>query len=155
MVLLDIKKLKPHPDNPRRISFRDMEKLCDDITRIPEFFEARPIICDKNYLIWAGNSRFKAAQKLGMKQVPVQVIDLPEDQMREIMVKDNLHWGNWDANMLLDWDIKELTDFGLEFTKSFDENNLTEESEEPGAGKKKPKAKKIITCPHCNQDFEL
>jgi hypothetical protein len=122
----------------------------------PEYFEARPIITDKRYMIWAGNSRYKAAMKLELKKVPVHVIDLLEEKMREILVRDNISNGSWDTSILIDWDLNELADFGLDFTKSFDENNMAEPGEQSEARNgKKVKQKKVVTCPHCNQDFQL
>jgi hypothetical protein len=73
--------------------------------------------------------------------------------MREIVVRDNVNNGSWDTALLIDWDLDTLADFGLDFSKSFDENNLTDESQEPKG--KKIKQKKVVTCPHCNKDFEL
>jgi ParB-like chromosome segregation protein Spo0J len=153
MEYIEIKQLKPHPDNPRKISHKEMEKLCESLKNNKEYFEARPIICDKNYIVWAGNSRYKAALKLDFKKVPVHIIDLPEAKMREIVVRDNVNNGSWDTALLIDWDLDTLADFGLDFSKSFDENNLTDESQEPKG--KKIKQKKVVTCPHCNKDFEL
>jgi hypothetical protein len=107
-------------------------------------------------LIWAGNSRYKAAVKLEMTQVPVHIIDLPTDKMREIMIRDNVNNGQWDAAMLMDFDMTELTNFGLEFSKSFDENNLTQDGDGEKQGKKnKVKTIKTAICPHCNKEFEL
>jgi ParB-like chromosome segregation protein Spo0J len=151
---IDIKKLKPHPENPRKISFKELEALCDSIKENQEYFEARPIITDKKFLVWAGNSRYKAALKLGLKEVPVHVIDLPVEKMKEIMIRDNVNNGQWESAMLLEWDLEDLTKFGLEFTKSFDENNLTEQ-EEKAEKKNKTKTIKTIICPHCNKEFEL
>ena len=157
MEYIEIKKLKPNPENPRKISFKELEELCKSITDNTEYFEARPIICDKNLLIWAGNSRYKAAVRLLLKKVPVHIIDLPEEKMREIMIRDNVNNGVWDSALLMDWDISELENYGLEFTKAFGENNLTDDSQNnEGSGRsKKVKTKKMIICPYCNKDFEL
>lgn len=92
--------------------------------------------------------------KLGLKEVPVHVIDLPVEKMKEIMIRDNVNNGQWESAMLLEWDLEDLTKFGLEFTKSFDENNLTEQ-EEKAEKKNKTKTIKTIICPHCNKEFEL
>lgn len=115
---IEISKLNPNEDNPRKISFKKLESLCESIKNNAEYFEARPIICDKNLTIWAGNSRFKAAQKLGLKKVPVHIIDLPEEKMREIMIRDNVNNGEWDTSLLADWDFGDLENFGLEINWS-------------------------------------
>ena len=159
MVYLEIDKLKSHKDNPRKIAFRQLEKLCESIKRNPEYFEARPIICNSEYVIYAGNSRYKAALKLGLKKVPVHVMDLPDDKMREIMIRDNVNNGEWDTNLLADdWDVDLLNDFGIEFKTNFNGEQGDEYdgvAKQEGKNRKKIKAKKIVTCPHCNHDIEV
>ena len=158
MIYLDINKLQPHKDNPRKISPVQIEKLCESIKNNPEYFEARPIICDSNYIIWAGNSRYKAAKKLGLKKVPVHVMDLPEDKMREIMIRDNVNNGTWNEAILADdWNIDSLVNFGLEFSSFSNNKNeeTSDESEITESKKKKNKTRKIITCPYCNKDIEI
>ncbi|MCL1937609.1 MAG: ParB N-terminal domain-containing protein [Candidatus Azobacteroides sp.] len=158
MKYLEINKLQPHKDNPRKISFGQIEKLCESIKNNPEYFEARPIICDSNYTIYAGNSRYKAAKKLGLEKVPVHVMDLPEEKMREIMIRDNVNNGAWNEAILADdWNMDSLVNFGLEFNSfSSNKNEETSESEVmESKTKKKNKARKIITCPYCNKDIEI
>ncbi|MCL1932429.1 MAG: ParB N-terminal domain-containing protein [Candidatus Azobacteroides sp.] len=158
MIYLDINKLQPHKDNPRKISFGQIEKLCESIKNNPEYFEARPIICNTDYIIYAGNSRYKAAKKLGLEKVPVHVMDLPEEKMREIMIRDNVNNGTWNEAVLADdWNIDSLVNFGLEFGSfSSNKNEETSESEiTESKTKKKNKTRKIITCPYCNKDIEI
>ena len=159
MIYLELDKLQQHRDNPRKISFRQLEKLCESIKSNHEYFEARPIICDSNYIIYAGNSRYKAAKKLGLEKVPVHVMTLPEEKMREIMIRDNVNNGEWDINILADdWNVDLLTDFGIEFKNNFSKNNDDEENDEMQTDPKKSKktrAKKMITCPKCNIEIEI
>ena len=153
---LELSKLKPHPGNPRKISKKELDNLCNSIEKNPEYFEARPIICNKEFLIYAGNSRYKAAKKLELKKVPVFVMDLPKEKMEEIMFRDNVNNGEWDTSLLVDWNIETLIDFGLDFTdsvmKSFTDAPGEEENK---SSKNSKKVKKVVTCPHCNKDFEL
>jgi len=162
MKYLELEKLKPHRDNPRKITFRQIEKLCESLKNNPEYFEARPIICNADYVIYAGHGRYKAAKKLGLEKVPVHVMDLPEEKMREIMIRDNVSNGEWDVNILAnDWNLDLLTDFGIEFKNNFnkidddDENNNNIENDTLNKKGKKAKTKKIITCPHCNKEVEI
>lgn len=155
MKYIETEKLKPHKDNPRKISMNQLDRLCESILSNPEYFEARPIICDAKMVIWAGNSRYKAAKKLGLAKVPVQIIDLPEEKMKEIMIRDNVNNGEWDTNILADeWDINALVDFGLEFKGAWGEEQIMGESE-PEPKSKKTKAKKVVTCPHCGKEIEV
>ena len=156
---INIEKLSLNKDNPRKISFRQIDKLCESLKNNPEYFEARPIICDKKHVIYAGHQRYKAAKKLGLKDVPVHVMDLPEEKMREIMIRDNVNNGEWDLNILADdWNANLLTDFGIEFKNNFGfdkEDNAENEVETENKKGKKVRAKKILTCPHCNKEYEI
>jgi ParB-like chromosome segregation protein Spo0J len=153
MQYIDIDKLKPHPTNPRKISKRDLKKLCESLEKNKEYFEARPIITNKHMVIYAGNSRYKAAKELGYKQVPVHVMDLPETKMQEIMIRDNINNGQWDESIIAEYDFKFLEDCGMQI-QGLDYNEDEPEQQEK-SDKKKNKLKKVVTCPHCAQDFEL
>lgn len=159
MKYVDVNILKPNKINPRKITIRQVEKLSASLKDNPEYFEARPVICDAQYTVWAGHSRLKAAKHLGLKEVPVHVIDLPEEKMKEIMIRDNVNNGEWDTNIIADlWDdeLNLLADFGLEF-KCFNwgDDNPEGEPSETGKKQKKTKAKKIIECPHCKKEIEI
>jgi hypothetical protein len=158
MNYVKIEILKPNKINPRKITVSQVEKLARSISDNPEYFEARPIICDKKYTVWAGHSRLKAAKYLNLETVPVHIIDLPEDKMREIMIRDNVNNGEWDTNIIADmWDekIDLLKDFGLEFSEKNTWGDDEDQTEETGKKSKKTKAKKIIECPHCKKEFEI
>jgi ParB-like chromosome segregation protein Spo0J len=159
MKYVDINILKPNRLNPRKITIRQVEKLSISLKDNPEYFEARPLICDKQYTIWAGHSRLKAAKHLGLKQVPVHIIDLPEEKMKEIMIRDNINNGDWDTNIIADlWDneLDLLSDFGLEFKGvGWGDDSTGEEQAEPGKKSKKTRSKKIIACPHCKKEIEI
>jgi len=160
MTYVDINILKPNKLNPRKIKHSQVEKLACSLKDNPEYFEARPIICDTQYIVWAGHSRLKAAKHLGLKECPVHVVDLPEEKMREIMIRDNVNDGEWDTNIissLWDGELDLLNDFGLEFSAKNWGNDEEEPQQEPQtkSGAKKVKAKRIIECPHCNKEFEI
>ena len=75
---------------------------------IEKFGWQQPIVLDKNKTIVVGHTRFLAAQRLGLSEVPVTVAeDLSEDEIRAYRVLDNK------LNELADWDI-ELLDKELE-----------------------------------------
>lgn len=49
-----------------------------------------PLVVDKDNVIIAGHTRYKAAQKLGLKHVPVIVAkDLTPDQVKGFRIADN------------------------------------------------------------------
>ncbi len=110
--------LKLHPNNPRFIKDRDFDILCESIQANPEYFEARPILCTPDMVVFAGNMRLRAARKIGMKEVPVVVMDITEEKARELMIRDNVQSGQWDTEALSGmFEMEELTAWGMpEFT---------------------------------------
>ena len=76
---LSIGDLRPDPANPRRISDDELESLTRSIR---EFGLIDPIIARReDKVVIGGHQRLLAARKLGMKQVPVILVDLSEDQL--------------------------------------------------------------------------
>jgi DNA modification methylase len=75
----------------------------------------RPIVCNTDMVILGGNMRFKAMQAAGWKEVPVEVVDWPEDKQAEFVIKDNVSGGEWDWDMLANqWDAEKLEAWGLD-----------------------------------------
>jgi hypothetical protein len=55
-----------------------------------EFGFRQPIVVDEANVIIVGHTRWKAAQKLGLKQVPVHVArDLPPEKVKAYRIADN------------------------------------------------------------------
>src|SRR5689334_4423458 len=75
---IPVGKLKLNPKNPRVIKNEAFSRLCLSIKEDPEYFQARPILCNKDLVIFAGNQRCKAAKEIGLAEVPVIVLDSPE-----------------------------------------------------------------------------
>jgi ParB-like chromosome segregation protein Spo0J len=82
--------------------------------------EKRPLICftdtDGKAVVLGGNMRLKAANEVGLKQLPVILADdWTEEQKAEFLIKDNVGFGEWDWDELAnDWDAEKLTDWGLD-----------------------------------------
>lgn len=95
----------PYIHNPRK-----NDKGVDAVAAsIKEFGFRVPIVCDENMLILAGHTRYKAALKLGLKEVPVHIArGLTPAQMRAYRIADNktASFSEWDYELL----IKEITD---------------------------------------------
>ena len=106
--LINIDKLLPYINNPRKNL--NIDKVASSIK---EFGFQQPIVVDKNYTIIVGHTRFEAAKKLGLKEVPVQIADLTEHQARSYRIADNRL--NQDAT----WDTKLLN---LEFNDLLSNN---------------------------------
>ena len=140
----DINTIKPYENNPRKLSETAIEKVA---MSLKEYGFRQPIVVDKDRVIVAGHTRFRASKKLGLKQVPVSIIDnLTEEQINAYRIADNrtAEESEWD-NELLKMEIKELEakDFKLDLLGFNDDQlndilfeekqGLTDEDEVPEA----------------------
>ena len=95
-----IDKLIPFARNPRTHSDAQIAQIAASIA---EFGFNNPILVDTKAGIIAGHGRLLAARKLGLKEVPVIVLDhLSEAQKRAYVIADNqlaLNAG-WDDDLL-------------------------------------------------------
>lgn len=66
--LVELKKLKPYKDNPRKKTEDAIPKI---IASIKEHGFNQPIVTDKKFRICVGHSRYYAAKDLKLKKVPV------------------------------------------------------------------------------------
>ena len=136
MHLEKIQNIKLNPNNPRLIKDDKFKKLCQSLKDFPEMLELRPIVVNKDMIILGGNMRYKAAKEIGLKEIPVTIADLTEDQQREFLIKDNTSGGEWDWEVLAnEWDNEELESWGLD-VPSFEVDEETEvDSENPYTAK--------------------
>jgi DNA modification methylase len=122
--IADIGSIKPYENNPRKLSEKAIEKVA---MSLKEYGFRQPIVVDKDRIIVAGHTRFRASKKLGLKQVPVSIIDnLTPEQINAYRIADNrtAEESEWD-NELLKMEIKELEaqDFKLDLL-GFNEDQL-------------------------------
>lgn len=146
-----IDELIPYENNPR---FNDdaVEYVANSIK---QFGFKVPIIIDKNNVIVAGHTRYKASLELGLEEVPTIVADdLTEEQVKAFRLADNKvsEKSEWNFE-LLDEELEDLDinmeDFGFDKVQEIDINSFFEESEQ------KEKEPKKIQCPHCGEYFEV
>lgn len=106
-----IKSIRPYEKNPRR-----NDAAVDAVAAsIKEFGWQQPIVVDKDGVIIAGHTRYKAAKKLKCDTVPVVVADdLTEDQVKAYRLADNKtgELAEWDT-ALLGEELAELADFDM------------------------------------------
>lgn len=107
------------PTNPRSWTKTELENLKKSIIETPELFEARPILVTPTggkYAILGGNMRYSASKALGLKDVPCIVFPegTPIDKLKEIVIKDNGSFGDWDYDSLAnEWGDLPLTEWGV------------------------------------------
>lgn len=146
--------LKPYENNPR---FND-DAVEFVKNSIKEFGFKVPIVIDKNNVIVAGHTRYKASMELGLKEVPCIVADdLTDEQVKAFRLADNkvsekASWNydllNEELNDILDIN---MNDFGfLETDINWEDVvDLSEETfEEP--------EHEMLRCPKCGTiDFKI
>lgn len=101
IVNLPLKDIKQYANNPRN----NKDAVQYVANSIKEFGFRVPIILDRDGVIIAGHTRYKAAQKLKLKAVPcIYADDLTEQQVRAYRLADNK------TQELADWNIDALAD---------------------------------------------
>lgn len=103
-----IDELVPYENNPRK-NDEAVEYVANSIK---EFGFKVPIVIDKNNVIVAGHTRYKASKKLKLKEVPCIVADdLTDKQIEAYRLADNKvgEKADWDYN-ILDYELSNLSD---------------------------------------------
>lgn len=150
---IKLSKLKPNPSNPRVLRDEKFAKLKKSIQDFPDMLQKRPIVAvtdkDGKYMVLGGNMRLKACADLGMKEVPVILADeWTEEQRREFIIKDNVGFGEWDWDQLVnEWKVEDLDAWGLDVPKVPDFEPVPMD-EQPRLDEKTP-----IECPKCGHEF--
>jgi len=112
---IPLAQIKPNPSNPRTIRDDKFKKLVQSLLSFPDMARVRPIVVNKDMVILGGNMRYKAMQEAGWTECHVEVVDWPEDQQKEFIIKDNVGFGEWDWDELAnDWSIVDLEAWGLD-----------------------------------------
>jgi len=114
VVNVSIGSVIPYEKNPR-INAGAIEPV---MKSLKEFGFQQPIVVDGNNVIVVGHTRFAAAKKLGLKEVPVVIAkDLTPEQVQAYRIADNKtsEFAGWD-NDLLSKELQELQDTGFDFT---------------------------------------
>lgn len=106
------------PKNPRTWTQGDVMRLAKSIQETPELLELRGLIAvehEGRYVVLGGNLRLAAGKFLNLKTMPVEVVeDCTTAKMKEIAIKDNGAFGQWDASALLEeWGDSPLGDWGV------------------------------------------
>lgn len=106
IIKLPIEDIQPYWRNPRRITDDAINKVAESIRRYG--FNV-PLIIDKNKVIIAGHTRYKALLSLGYSEVDCVMIDLDERKAREFRLIDNKthELTDWNSELLV-FELREL-----------------------------------------------
>lgn len=130
VVATSIDDIKPYENNPR-----DNDDAVDAVANsIKEFGWQQPIVVDADGVIIAGHTRYKAAKKLGLDQVPVVIADkLNKEQVKAYRLADNKsgELATWDdellENELVGIDDIDMAQFGFdELSDASDDANVND-----------------------------
>lgn len=116
-------EIRPYDNNPRR----NDEAAKAVANSIKEFGFQSPIIVDRDGVIIAGHTRYKAARRLKLQEVPVIVAaELDPEKVKALRIADNStgEVAQWDLQLLvqeLTGISYDMTDFGLNLQIKIDE----------------------------------
>ena len=144
----NLKDIKQKKKNPRK-NDNAVEYVANSIK---EFGFQQPIVIDKNGVIVAGHTRYKASKKLGLEKVPCIIADdLTDEQIKAYRLADNKvgEKSEWDIDLLSEgldgiFDI-DMSDFDFE-NLSIDWDKVEELSEETYNEPEKD----MLECPNCH-----
>ena len=108
IVMKQLNEIKPYAKNPRK-NDRAVETVANSIE---QYGFQQPIVVDRDHVIIVGHTRYRAAHKLNLTQVPVVVADtLTEEQVRAYRLMDNRSNENaqWDNTLLME-ELQDMLD---------------------------------------------
>lgn len=118
-----IDRLVPYARNPRK-NDEQVDRMC---SAIREFGFRIPIVAKSDGTVVDGHLRLKAAQKLGLQEVPVALADeLTDTQVKafRLLANQSANWADWDPELLkLEIDDLKLVDYDIDLI-GFDEEDL-------------------------------
>lgn len=126
-----IKDLRPAEYNPRKWNEKAVSDLKESVRR---FGIVDPLLVNsaenrKNVVI-GGHFRLKVAKELGLEEVPVVYVNIPNlEKERELNLRLNKNLGDWDYDLLANFDEDLLLDVGFE-SEELDEIFYLEASED-------------------------
>ncbi|MDR3298273.1 MAG: DNA modification methylase [Candidatus Nomurabacteria bacterium] len=140
---LKISELKPSEYNPRKWSEGQLIKLRESLEK---YGVIDPLVVNnhesrKNIVI-GGNMRFKVLKDLGFDEVPAVFVNLDENQERDLNIRLNKTGGDWDYELLKEFDEELLADIGFD-SEELDDIFDIEDMEEKNSFDLKKELKKL------------
>lgn len=140
-----IDKLIPYARNPRK-NDEQVDRMCGVIR---EFGFRIPIVAKSDGTVVDGHLRLKAAQKLGLQEVPVALADeLTDIQVKafRLLANQSANWAEWDMDLLkLELDDLKLVNYDIDLI-GFDEEDL-KLLEDEGTTQENPQADETPNVP--------
>ena len=114
-----LEDIRPYDNNPR-LNDEAVPLVAESLKK---FGWQQPIVIDRNNIIVAGHTRYKAALRLGLKTAPCKYADeLTEDEVREYRLADNktAELATWDDDKLAE-ELAKCADFDMSAFGFYDE----------------------------------
>lgn len=111
ITMISINELNPYEKNPRK-NDKAVKYVAESIK---QFGFKVPVVVDKNKVIVAGHTRYKASKELGIDMVPCIIADdLTDEQIKAYRLADNKvsEKSEWDFDLLLE-EIDEIFDIDM------------------------------------------
>ena len=114
ITLVKINNLNPAEYNPRQISNKQYEDLKASMEK---FGCVDPIIIninpDRQNVVVGGHQRLRILRDLGAEKVPTVSVNLSQEDERELNVRLNKNGGEWDMDLLSNFDVVDLKEWGF------------------------------------------
>lgn len=160
---INLNDVVPYANNPRNNDGEAVDKVASSIN---EFGFNVPLVLDKDNVIITGHTRYKAAKKLKLNEVPcIYAGHLSPAQVKAYRIADNKvsEFSSWnDSTLAIEFEQLQELELNLDLT-GFDDwetehllNPVSDEDLQDFFVEKenKPKEPKKVQCPECGCEFE-
>ena len=112
-VEMRVADLKDGFGNPRKITKKKRDELRKSLEQFGDF---GLILIDENDNLIAGNQRVSVLKEMDPDTVVLckRLKGYTESELKAINIKDNTHAGEWDMDLLADWNADIMVDLGLD-----------------------------------------
>ena len=105
-----ISELKQAEYNPRRLTTKQYSDLKASLDK---FGCTIPIVINSDKTIIGGHQRVRIMRELGAEFVPAVRVNLSKEDERELNIRLNKNNAEWDMDMLCNFDIDNLLEWGF------------------------------------------
>ena len=105
-----ISELKQAEYNPRRLTTKQYSDLKASLEK---FGLVDPIIINSDNTVIGGHQRLKIVRELGASEVPTVRVNLSKEDERELNIRLNKNTAEWDMDLLCNFDIDNLLEWGF------------------------------------------
>ena len=152
--------LSNDPANARKHNDRNIDAIISSLRR---FGQQKPIVIDRNNIVRAGNGTLEAARRLGWESIDCVTTSLQGSDAIAYAIADNrtAELAEWDSDILAaqlnglltdDEALANAAGFSAEEIEAMLAN--FEPGTEDDQGQLDTLGEKIVTCPHCQKDFD-